>query len=74
MLLTQTDLVKQFENPGADLLLWKNMVGDEGFSHDLLDLEAWAERRERVLEYDLHLLAHAPHWFFFQECQVLAIK
>ena len=63
MLLAQADLVQQFKHPGADLFAGQHMVGHQGFRHDLLHLKARAERREWVLEDNLHLLAHAPHFF-----------
>ena len=61
VLFAQADLLQQLDHPGSDLGFGEHAVGDQRLGDDLLDPEARAERRKRVLEDDLHLLAHAPH-------------
>jgi len=49
-------------------------VGDQRLGDDLFYLEARAERGERVLENDLHLLAHLAHLVAFERIQVATVE
>ena len=73
--LSKTDGVHELEHAVFDLVLVRqDFIEPDGLGNDLVDRLLGVERGIRILEDDLHILAHVPHLGFRELGDILSFK